>query len=1054
MASSVRLERLVPLILEQASSCPDSAKLWVLLPSMQLVRELEGLLLAEGRAFVNVWLMTAKTAAEKILQDRGITIGPRVATRTMLAVTKGLIAELLVDAGADSRGELQYLLDYPDNARGLLRVLLELRKEGLTGHEPIAMTSQSGRSSWKILARLHQRLEEKDCCDEARQIDMAVTAFEQPASGDPHKVLLFSTFPRTQGSQRRLAACLGKRAETLALGPLSRDPSMGSTLSVIQDRARLLFNRDVAPPTALGAEHVRIFSAQGDEEELREALQRARALIISGAQPERIAIVLSDVSAYAPYLATLSGSEGVPVDSAIGTSLLGEALAMLAVDLIHLLADNFDRRLLMRCLADPLLARSCFFKEAFAKDMFTVQGLGEIDERTRAAGCIAGKDELLRALGAEHPLNGVLTKLEACRKALQDTKSAREQAERLCAFMEDLIHAEDVRHLEILDEIKRSCRTVGERSLFDLPAMSLPELARELRTALAEEVSKHQAFRDGGVQCLSIERMRGLSFDHVFLLGFNRDRFPKRGGSDAWFNEKERCAMRSFLEAHGAGAGRGEGLLPPIRLAREVDLIQREDLRAVLHGARKTVCISFQRADSSGREKAPSLWLRHLSRALLGTENVKSVVNPENEYFTHVPFEPQTRIRARLDKDRPLSEVEALTLAALSSHSKTASHSKTLSRLAGRVAPSLARALDKGIAMITKKESFAAEGARQLVYDAMHLGSVLASAVPVTQFEVLGNCPLQFFFSQVLGVRSLSDEPELFAVSRLHVGSSLHKLMEDVIRQMIEGGFFAFDADCKTATLEARRLVNEALDRRLRQLTSRLEQSHAILLEEATLRWKNGLCSIIELDINDAWDNGWRPQLVEEKVERELELGGGSSTRHKVRIKGRMDRIDRKEDGAERIIDYKSGGQFKTSKLHTEFYKGKRLQLPLYTLMTSWDEKRSHAELRGLSPEHLLQSEGVLPKTEVHAKLWENVEGLQESLGVLAELLEAGNFPFRAERHCSYCPYRAACPRHHRPSQDRQDSLSDLRLWHLLPLKGANNPLFADAQQAPQEETE
>jgi hypothetical protein len=49
-----------------------------------------------------------------------------------------------------------------------------------------------------------------------------------------------------------------------------------------------------------------------------------------------------------------------------------------------------------------------------------------------------------------------------------------------------------------------------------------------------------------------------------------------------------------------------------------------------------------------------------------------------------------------------------------------------------------------------------------------------------------------------------------------------------------------------------------------------------------------------------------------------------------LRIRGFIDRVDRRTDGHIRIIDYKLGG--KTAYTITAFDKGKKLQLPLYAL--------------------------------------------------------------------------------------------------------------------------
>lgn len=133
----------------------------------------------------------------------------------------------------------------------------------------------------------------------------------------------------------------------------------------------------------------------------------------------------------------------------------------------------------------------------------------------------------------------------------------------------------------------------------------------------------------------------------------------------------------------------------------------------------------------------------------------------------------------------------------------------------------------------------------------------------------------------------------------------------------------------------------------------------------------------------------------------------------RLRLRGFIDRVDRREDGGIRIVDYKLGSPY--SYTARKFAEGKRLQLPLYALAAE--------ETLGLGPVsegfywHFRQAE------ESPFKLSKAEGGVSGAIAtaidfawaIVAQVRE-GNFkPLPPDQGCpSYCPGAAFCW-HYRP---------------------------------------
>jgi DNA helicase-2/ATP-dependent DNA helicase PcrA len=127
----------------------------------------------------------------------------------------------------------------------------------------------------------------------------------------------------------------------------------------------------------------------------------------------------------------------------------------------------------------------------------------------------------------------------------------------------------------------------------------------------------------------------------------------------------------------------------------------------------------------------------------------------------------------------------------------------------------------------------------------------------------------------------------------------------------------------------------------------------------------------------------------------------------KVRVRGRVDRLDRLEGGGVAIIDYKTGAP------RSQDDADKSLQLSLYAIAAR--------EAWGLVPERLvfynLETNAAVSTTRSEKELQEARQTVED----VAQNIAQGMFDADPGYHCRKCPYNSVCPE----TEQRLLSLSD-----------------------------
>ncbi|HXZ81034.1 MAG TPA: ATP-dependent DNA helicase [Terriglobales bacterium] len=115
-----------------------------------------------------------------------------------------------------------------------------------------------------------------------------------------------------------------------------------------------------------------------------------------------------------------------------------------------------------------------------------------------------------------------------------------------------------------------------------------------------------------------------------------------------------------------------------------------------------------------------------------------------------------------------------------------------------------------------------------------------------------------------------------------------------------------------------------------------------------------------------------------------------------IRVKGRIDRVDRTADGAICLVDYKTGSP------RDEEDADKSLQLSIYAMAAQkeWGKLPERIGFHNLTTNRLVETE----RDEKELALE------RDKISEVAEGIRAGRFDAKPGRNCHWCPYYSLCP--------------------------------------------
>ena len=622
--------------------------------------------------------------------------------------------------------------------------------------------------------------------------------------------------------------------------------------------------------------------------------------------------------------------------------------------------------------------------------------LGPLDAALRQFGVIGDPDwdALVAHVAAERPLL-LPVKVPASDRRARPARVAQALARHLsrhvCAIRAELgrwpataMAAEHAAHLKSLRRAIVGPRAADEE-LLDLvgdrlgptpvPVSRAAFLAATGRVLEGAELKEPQG---DGVYLLDVMSARGLVFDHLYLVGLNRRRWPRTIGEDPLLPDRVRRRLRLDL---------GLDALPVKERGHAEEALL---FRHATESARATLTLVHQRSDEEGKAVVASPFVEELR---LRADRVARV--PRRRLDALRPW-----VQARAQAALPPIDL-AWWLAIARGPESAPALGRLIPDLSGRVL------LDAGMAACREQDALGADpgGWDGIVGPGWDAASAPRPLAP-TRVEALLRCPWSSLVQRVLGVEPLAEIRELPIVDPLRVGTIVHAVHERLVAWLAPVDDLADDELLWEDAAElAHRWAAEELGASLALVPTMAPLVRAMLTAPIRQR-TDALVSLLRSGAGRR-----HPRQAEVELTGRLAVEDASGRQVEVALSARADRVD--EDltyGGRSISDIKTGKPpADVRDLLARMSRGRNLQAPFYLWLGGDD-------VRWAGYEHALD-DGTHHRVGLDLAAWAAAEpGMRQVVGTAVALLERGAFPLRKGMHCTFCDVTASCARQHRPA--------------------------------------
>ncbi len=975
-------------------SCPVTEK-WLIAPNRRVGYQWIDTLAAGGQPVLNLHVHTLRSAATSLALPELERTGSAVLySRGSLFLAGKLFRSLRKESG----GYLLSLRPTPALIQRLARLVEELRLAGLSPQNLIGRAFEHQLKAdelARVLRGYTDFLRQQKLADYATLLRLATAAAEGAGNSDSPLVILPAALEVSRLERELLDSFPAGRVHRLPVD----QPEEGYGWQRENGRDCRFANPS---PTDRGAEIVR---AVGEVNEITHALRR----IIEDCRPlEQVELVHTSRETYLPLIyellqaalpGELPGGPELPVTFAEGVpsrfTRPGRALAAW----LRWLEAGLDRAGAVAMIGQGLLALP---EEADVKHPALLSLLAELPVgkgRERWRWALREKVEsLARRAGAdERDEDG--EKIGGGQRKLAAARVLRERMESLLEITpdpgcDDAALIEGARRmLEDFAAYPNELDSFARRALLDL-VRDLQNWT-QLHGSSGFSAADYLSDLAGSVPVMGMSPQPGKL--HVsplaegghsgrpltIIVGLEDGRWPRRGGQDPLLLDNERARLNDELALSGDRQQRDE---------REFGLL--------LARVRGRVILSFASVNpADGSELSPSPLLLPVYRGLAGGEQLNRRRFPDS-FPSPCSFAPASVALACRESGRWLASM--------------------LSLPPEEAAPLLARQyphLERGqlAARLRDSDEFGEydgylAGAPDAtnVLDPFAPGAAVLSA---SRLQAAGACPRRYFYHYVLGLQEPEEPPPPSQwLDAAAAGQLLHELLQRLLEVLLREDKLPENTpeQLELAGGIAEKLLEKyralypvpgeaAFGARRRWL---LRAVRVFLAQEAqfcrthTPRW-------LEASIGMKADAPRAGIGCEQPLS--LPLGAGA-----VRVRGKIDRIDSREDGSYVITDYKSGkaGRYVRSK---PFDGGRRVQHALYLALVQ-------ARLDRIDPgAEAVRFRYFFP---AGAERGEQVEWLSDDLaagsdliGELCALISRGAFiaTDKADKDCRYCRFRVVC---------------------------------------------
>ncbi|HYJ33700.1 MAG TPA: PD-(D/E)XK nuclease family protein [Candidatus Binatia bacterium] len=1004
--------------------------------------------------------------------------GAAPATSLTLAAVVARAVHRLLERG--SAGRFAEIAGRPGFPHAAVRTLEELRGAGIgAGNLRAALPDAADLAS--ILEGMEREMGDLRLADRAEVILLAAAAIESgEAFPAPRPLLLLDLAPVQKVEWDLVEALVARSPRVLATAPRGDAAAIARLEAMLGVSATCPDGKEAETSLALLKRHlfedsgpdprdmdetVSVASWPGEARECVEIARRIQEEASAGVPFDRMAIFLRSPNSYRSHLEEALRRAAIPAHFARGAlrpDPAGRALlALLACAAEGLSARRFAEYLSLGQVPDPSGAPDETWAPpehelapAVAGAAAPGSALGSADEGRapdpdagisegglRApwrwerllvdAAVIGGRDRWARRL------DGLIEEIALRRKDLDGDDARAAGLERVAADL-DHLRAFALPLITRLSELPAGATwAVWLERLRDLTTAALrqphgvlgvlAELAplgpvgpvdlvvvqHVLAPRLRDLASPPESRPEGAVFVAPIEMARGLRFDVVFVPGLAEKLFPPRILEDPLLPDEARRALGADL------------------LATQDSRVQehRLALRLAVGAAGLRAALSWPRVDvEMARARVPSFYgleaIRAMEGRLPGFDELRGRAETGGSSRLGWPA-PENPARAIDDTEYDLAVLGRLKDAGSDAHAGAANY-----LLAAN--PHLARALRARGRRWLKRWSYA-DGLVDPDPDALaalarhRMG---ARSFSPTALERFASCPYQFFLQAVHRIQPREESEALETIDPLTRGALFHQIQFELLTALRDRGKLPLDPGHL-----------EEADRILEEAAGRVAEEWKEKVAPAIPRvWSDGI-GAIRADLRE-WlrrstegAQGWVPHRFELSfglADRDRPTADASSVPDPVtildgvRLRGSVDLVERRADGALRVTDHKTGKARVDA--GAVVWGGRTLQPLLYALAV--EELLQGRVLSGRL--YYCTSDGGFEERDIPLNE-DHRAAAGVAIGVIGTALEQGFLPAAPRPDaCRWCDYRPVCGpneevRTARKTRERLEDLERLR---------------------------
>jgi RecB family exonuclease len=837
------------------------------------------------RRFAEILAADALTRAGRRPITGPVLIG---AIRSLLAETPGIFAPVVRHVGT-ARALVE--------AHRKLRPLSEAMLDELATHGAVVADT----------VRLHRALERHLSAHTFDEVDLLDTATRAVDRHDvPARVVLF--LPQDfDAPEKALLRAIARLCELHVV--------VGFTGDTTADEGPLAACRALGVEPQPGGTPVTadtVVHASDPDDEVRGVVRLVVAAL--GERPgHRVAVLYGSADPYARLLHEHLGRAGVTL---FGRGMRPTAEGRYGRAVLRLLAlpdHDFRRDEVLAFVADaPVRYRGGPAPSSAWERVSRVAGVVRGDDWARLRGHANERDTWVadhsdaeawrldrarREATIAHALHTFVSDLRARLSAMAGASTWRELGDAALRLWSDTLDGDDIEgkapeEQRAADRITQTLTALA--GLDDVAGSADLMLLRQLvELELTDDLDR--AGRIGvGVHVGPISEGIGEHVDVVFVVGAAEGVLPSRSGDDPLLPDRVRAATDGALPTRAQ------------RLARQ----HRHLLAALAAAPAGGRVFSFPRGDLRlGGNRVPSRWALPTLRAMAGRADLQATQWEQVDGLRELPSyagslerstSPATgqewRQRAAVDRRDDAPEDPVLMRARLARSARRSTDFTAFDgNLAGETLPD----------------------------------PTVGQPISATALEAWVHCPHGYFIRYLLRIAPVEQPEEVVRISALDRGIVLHDVLERLVRRAVDDGWAP--GPNEPWPVQAREVLSEAAHERFARAEAEGVTGFGLLWEQDREALRADLFEWIAHDNERRQEHGGLLPVAAEWAfaSVEIPLGDGRT----LRLRGKIDRIDRAADGRLVVTDYKSGKPDSYAALDKDpCDRGQRLQLPVYAL--------------------------------------------------------------------------------------------------------------------------